>query len=294
MKFVVVAEEDGLRLDAVVAERCHCSRAEANRWIDDGQARLRGKKSRGGIRVSTGDSIEVTASSEKRPVAEIGPLSILREDAAFLALDKPAKMPTHPLRSGETGTLANRVLAKFPECGDASVDPREGGAAHRLDGETSGVILFARSRDVWTRLRDSFRNGEVAKEYLALVIGSPQQKTFEICAPLAHAGHRVRVRDDGAPAETHVEVLAQRGDFALVKASTSTGRMHQVRAHLAHVGHPLVGDEIYGGPASPLGHILHAHEIEFPHPITGARIRVVAPLPADRAQEIARTTGLSL
>ena len=279
-RFTAGAGEDGRRLDQVVAERCSCSRADASRFIDAGNVRYRGQRSRGGVRVESGAEIDIDVPDtlDKRPVAEPAPLEILLEDESVVAVNKPANMPTHPLRVGERGTLANAIAARFPECADASDDVREGGAAHRLDTDTSGVILFARSHEAWSALRGAFGSGQVNKEYLALVVGHPRAQVID--AALAHAGKRVRVRDDGQAATTTISVLEQGEEVALIRAITSTGRMHQVRAHLAHVGHPLVGDVLYGGPPAPTGHLLHAWKIDFPHPKTGKRLSVEARSPA--------------
>jgi 23S rRNA pseudouridine1911/1915/1917 synthase len=169
--------------------------------------------------------------------------------------------------------------------------------AHRLDTDTSGLVLAARRRAAWTALRRAFADGAVEKEYLALVAGAPPP-SGTIDAPLAHAGRRVRVageRDLAAlPASTRFEVLARGDGVALVRASSASGRMHQIRAHLAHLGHPLVGDALYGGPPpapGTRGHLLHAISASFPHPTRGARMTLFAPLPPDRAAALATLVG---
>jgi 23S rRNA pseudouridine1911/1915/1917 synthase len=216
-------------------------------------------------------------------------LALLYVDEAIVAMVKPPGMPTHPLRPGERGTLANALVARHPECAEVSDDPREGGVAHRLDRDTSGVVLAARSRVAWTSLRRAFADGAVAKEYLALVAGQPAAHG-RIDAPIVHVGKRARVarsRDlDAQPAATAYEVLAHGHDLSLLRATTSSGRMHQVRVHLMHLGHPIVGDALYGGPPpapGTHGHFLHASAITFPHPTTGKRLSLEAPLPPDRA-----------
>ena len=158
-------------------------------------------------------------------------------------------------------------------------------------------MLAARTRAAWQSLRRAFGDGAVAKEYLALVAGDPPP-SGAIDAPLVHAGRRVRVagdRDlDRLAAHTDFETLARGDGVALVRARSSSGRMHQIRVHLAHRGHPLVGDALYGGPppaAGTRGHFLHAAAIDFPHPSTGAPTRVEAPLPADRAAALVAMVG---
>jgi 23S rRNA pseudouridine1911/1915/1917 synthase len=213
---------------------------------------------------------------------------------------KPAGPATHPLRDGETGTLANAVAARYPECAAASASPREGGAAHRLDGGTSGLVVFARDRAAWDALRAAFHDGRVAKQYLALVIGEVS-RPGEIDAPIAHSGGRAVVhgdmdaatRHDALPASTSFVPEARYRGYTLLRVTAATGRMHQVRVHLAHLGTPVVGDTLYGfatADAPPVdGFFLHAAVLELPHP-DGGKARYEAPLPADRRAALAKLT----
>jgi 23S rRNA pseudouridine1911/1915/1917 synthase len=279
--------------------------------------RVDGRVGRKGLLLAAGAHVDVAApparGDELRPVAQPElALDVVFTDDAMVAVCKPAGMPTHPLRAGERGTAANAIVARWPECAGASDDPREGGVAHRLDVDTTGVLVAARSRDDWRALRRAFTGGRVDKVYLALVVGAPPERG-EVRAPLAHATARtVRAVDADAPplgaraAITRFEVLARSsgdalaqagvvlardGGVALVRATTSTGRMHQIRAHLAHAGWPLVGDERYGGPARSGGHVLHARSVTLPHPRSGKPVLIEAPLPADRAALIDALVG---
>jgi 23S rRNA pseudouridine1911/1915/1917 synthase len=229
---------------------------------------------------------------------------LLHEDRSFLVVDKPAGVHTAPLRPGESGTLLEAVIAAFPEVaqvpGMKSVEP---GLLHRLDRETSGIVVIARTAEAFTALRASFDDGRALKFYRAAcvpaegVAGAPGQllSVESRFAPLGRGGHMVRVVLDG---ETTAKVLRgaaaalYRTDAvvervgrgrALVSASLARGFRHQVRAHLAYAGFPIVGDPLYGAQA-PTGAearmYLHAYRIELPHPETGAEIVVEAPLPA--------------
>jgi 23S rRNA pseudouridine1911/1915/1917 synthase len=311
VRFTVSPADDRARLDQFLSRRAGCSRAEARRMIDAGEVRVDGRRAKKGLLLATGSQVELTAApptaEEKRPVPEPErALALLLVDDALVAMNKPAGIASHPLRVGERGTLANALVARYPECAGVADDPREGGVAHRLDVDTSGVLIAARTRADWLALRRAFSSGQVDKEYLALVVGNPPD-AGEIDAALAHAGARkVKAVDEWSdqslewlnqsarPAKTSYSVIARGADAALVRAVTSTGRMHQVRAHLAHAGHPLYGDALYGGPPAPgrtRGHLLHARRVTLSHPRSGERITVVAELPEDRAAAIEAFVG---
>lgn len=295
MRWTVAAHEGRQRLDQFVAEHAGCSRGEARRLIDEGHVRVGGRRGKKGTLLEAGLHVELDRAppteEERRPVPQPElPLAVLHADEAIVVVAKPAGQPTHPLRPGERGTLANALAGRHPECARASADPREGGVAHRLDTDTSGVLVAARTRAAWDALRRAFSSGQVDKEYWALVVGAPPERG-EVRAALAHAGPRkVKPVDEWADDEprareavTRYERVVRGQGASLVRAFTSTGRMHQVRAHMAHLGHPLVGDPLYGGPEAPGGHALHAARVTLPHPETGARLTFRAPWPPDRA-----------
>jgi 23S rRNA pseudouridine1911/1915/1917 synthase len=289
MKFEVGGDEAGERVDRWVARKLACSGAEAKRLVAEGRVRVDGKRVKKGQLLKAGSAVEIEASGDKRPQPQPElPLVTLLVDEALVAMVKPIGMPTHPLRPGETGTLANALVARFPECANASEDPREGGMAHRLDRDTSGVIVAARTVEDWRALRRSFSAGRVHKEYLALVTGDPPPKGV-VEMPLRQVGKLVKPIPDGElDARTEFERLAHAptpsDDRALLRVTAETGRMHQVRAHLAFIGHPLVGDALYGGPPQPGGHFLHAWRLRFPHPRDGRETVIKAALPAERAK----------
>jgi 23S rRNA pseudouridine1911/1915/1917 synthase len=301
-ELTVAAAEEGARLDHWLARALDCSRHEAQRLIAAGAVRVDGARATKGQRLAGGAVVRLAAEPPRgealRPVPQPElPLELIHVDNALVAMVKPIATPTHPLRAGEHGTLANALVARFPECAGVADDPREGGVAHRLDSDTSGIVLAARSRAAWLALRDAFARGAVEKEYLALVAGRPPS-TGEIDEPLVQAGRRARVAGEhdlaAQPARTRFELLADNGDVALVRARSTSGRMHQIRVHLAHLGHPLLGDALYGGPpAAPgtRGHFLHAAALTFPHPLTGMTMTLLAPLPADRAAALEMLVG---
>ena len=283
----------GARLDHFLRDALHLSRSRLLRIFQAGGVTVDGKPAKKGQPVLPGQrvalaSLPATVALEADPAM---PLRLLHEDEDLIAVDKPAGTPSHPLRPRERGTIANALVARFPECGQASKDPREGGLCHRLDIGTSGVLLAARSRPAWNGVRGSFARQEVDKRYWALVTG-PLPEKGEIDLPLRHrSGHPDRV-EPSAPgdaaaraARSSFQVLGRAGEYALVEVRIHTGVLHQVRAHLAALGCPVVGDPLYGGrDKTELGRFfLHAHSLELEHPSLGSSLRVVSPLPPDLA-----------
>jgi 23S rRNA pseudouridine1911/1915/1917 synthase len=294
---VVPPEASGQRADVFVAETFGLSRAGVKKLFEAGEVRIDGKVAAKGARVSPGQTVSVAA----RPalpalVPEPGaPLTLLRETQALLFLDKPSGVPAHPLEPGETGTLANALVARFPQVAEASEDPREGGLCHRLDIETSGVMVAAKTRAAWSSVRAAFGERSVDKRYWALVRG-PVPDEGEIDLPLRHGRRADRVEPavgggDGArEALSELRVLARHREAALVEVRIHTGVLHQVRAHLAAIGAPIVGDALYGGPADPglRRFFLHARRLSLRDPDGGEALTVESPLPPELAEALAR------
>lgn len=283
------AESAGRRLDVVVGEVLGLSRARVKSLFEAGAVRVDGRRPSKGDRLRGGARVEVELVEEARALVPEPALALelLYQDDWLLALDKPAGMPSHPLRPGETGTAANALVARFPEVAGAGEDVREGGLVHRLDIETSGVLLAARDRRTWEAVRALFRGRAVDKRYWALVSG-PIGDEGAIELPLRHKGEsRVEpALDAGEPgreALSEFRVLGRSGELALVEVKILTGVLHQVRAHLAAIGAPVVGDALYGGRALAglERFFLHARFLGLSHPETHAALQVESPLPAD-------------
>jgi len=291
-ELVIAADAVPERLDKLVARLFAVSRARAMEWIADGRVRvdgLRGPKAQM-VPANARVSVELPPPDAPAPQPEL-PIRVVHADAQVVVIDKPAGMPSHPLKPGELGTAANGLVARFPEL--AAVGPaREGGLVHRLDTDTSGLLLAARTEAAHAQLRAQFTARTVEKGYLALVSGE-LHAGGEIDLPLAHDPRdprRVRAASDpewaalhdARPALTRFTPLERRGGFTLLDVEIATGVLHQIRAHLAFIGHPLAGDLLYEGPALPaLGrHFLHAARLGFAHP-DGTRARFTSPLPAD-------------
>lgn len=289
----VVAEGEGGRADAVVAARFPgASRRRLVALFARGAVRVDGARAKKGTAVAPGQTVTVAGAppsdDDLRPVAAAGALPVLHEDAWLVAIAKPPGMPSHPLEVGETGTAANLLVARWPELRTVGDDPREAGLAHRLDAGTSGVLLACRDPDTWRATRQAFAGGAVRKRYLALVAGRAEPGASQ--APLAQRGRVSVVDPDGLPARTRWSVDRRFADATLLGCRAETGRMHQIRAHLAAAGHPLVGDALYGGPPDDevVAFFLHASSLELAHPHTGEPLRIEAPLPDDRARALDR------
>lgn len=296
------------RLDRAVADALGVGRAAVKRAFLQGRVRVNGRRARASDPAGPGMVVVLDLPGPAgAPVPDAGdPLRVLAGTDRWLVADKPAGVATHPLRDGERGTLANAVASEYPECAEASLEPREGGAVHRLDADTSGCVLFARDREAWTFLRGQLTARTMEKVYLALVSG--RVSAAGVCSvPLAQRGGRsvpVPERDPGErlpsrtgtprPAETRWVVGHAFARHTLLEVRIPTGAMHQIRAHMAFLGHPVVGDVDYGGAAAALPglerHFLHAWKLGFERP-EGGRVEVQSPLPSELAAALAALEG---
>jgi len=285
------AECAGARLDVFLAANVPgLSRHKAVGLIEAGKVLVDGRRVfLKGMMLSTGQRVEVWREDEAAPTSDDGcPLAILYEDDELVAVDKPAGRHSAPQRAGETGTVAQALLARYPQMAGVGFSPREPGLCHRLDYWTSGVLLAAKSQAMFDAVRAAFERHEVRKEYLALASGGPPER-FVVDAPIAHPARRAARVSVGAKhgrgaIEARTEfVVVQRGPaFTLLRAICQTGAMHQIRAHAAHAGFPLLGDEIYGGPPEPAGRFwLHAAVLGLAR--ADAPLLVECILPADFA-----------
>jgi 23S rRNA pseudouridine1911/1915/1917 synthase len=276
MRVAITDAQAGERLDAVLGEALG-SRSRAQRLIDAGRVTVDGAAQPKRHRVRAGAVVVVdeAAPVEAPPGDEDVPYAVAYEDDALLVVDKPAGVVVHPAPGHPTGTLAQAL---------GSV-----GLVHRLDRDTSGLLVVARSEDVLHALQQALQRRAITREYLALVEGRPPARAGTIDAPIGR-DRRVRTRhsietDTPRQAVTHFEIERALADYSLLRVRLETGRTHQIRVHLKAIGHPVAGDPEYG-TAGLLGlerQFLHAARLAFDHPVTGARIDVASPLPDDLA-----------
>jgi 23S rRNA pseudouridine1911/1915/1917 synthase len=291
VRVTVEAADEG-RVDKALARHFpDAGRRQLAELFETGDVRVRGKRAKKGDRVVAGDVIELVRSpvsgAALHPIADPDvTLDVLLERPDLVAVAKPAGIPSQPLRAGERGTVANGIAARWPECATLGDDPRDGGLVHRLDIGTSGVLVAARTEAAYRELRAAFGQGRVEKQYLAITDARPVSR--ECDAPLVQRGDHVRVdHTDGLAAYTQFVVERATSSHALVRCLAQTGRMHQVRAHLAHVGSPIAGDALYGGKpvADEAGFFLHAASLVLP--IGSDKLSLEAPVPARFAAALA-------
>ncbi len=277
----ILENEAGSRLDRVLCARLGLSRAEAKRLFSGGEVRRNGRRADKGDLVVTGDRIELgseLSDPRARPDPDV-PLRVLFEDPALVVVDKLAGMPSHPLRPGELGCLANGLVARYPEMAQTGYDLRQPGLVNRLDNDTSGLVLAARDAVVFGQLRAQLEQGEIQKTYLALVERSLEPQVIDLpLAPSSRHRARVEVSSLGRPARSEITRCWRHGALYLVEVESSKAYRHQVRVHLAALGAPIVGDSLYGGLAGRQ-HYLHASFLGFVHPATGVELRIRSELP---------------
>lgn len=294
--FEVPENAAGERADAILARLASVPRARANAALRAGEVTLGGRVARPSSRVAAGDVFRgrIHPAPAEDPRAEDVPLQIRYQDDRVLVVSKPAGMVTHPATGHASGTLVNALLGLGVPLGGA--DPGRPGIVHRLDKDTSGLLLVARDDDAHAALTAALKDRRVTRRYLALVRGAVAEDAGTVEAPVGRDPHhrrRMAVLAGGRPAVTHYEVAARSARTSLLSVTLETGRTHQIRVHLAHLKHPVVGDATYGGRSDlsrELGldrPFLHAVELAFPHPGDGHRVRVAEDLPPDLASVLA-------
>ncbi len=299
-KWAVGEDQSGTRLDHHLhAQLPEYSRSRLQDWIKSGLVLVNGAASKASYTLREGDKLEVEPAelAPLKAVAEDIALEILYEDEAVVAVNKPAGMIVHAGAGAHSGTLTNALVHRFGQLSKLGGELRPG-IVHRLDRYTSGVILVARNDAAHQGLAKQFSTRTVEKTYLALVHGRMQSDTGRITTPIARDPiHRTRMTTrvaTGRNAITTYKVLERFDKFTYVEAKIGTGRTHQIRVHLASIGHPVAGDKLYGAPVSAHGrYFLHAARIAFISPASDERVIVEAPLPVELSEWLVEISGVT-
>jgi 23S rRNA pseudouridine1911/1915/1917 synthase len=287
-QYSFIADTPGIRLDKFLGEKCpELSRTHAQKLIAEGLVTVNGKIEKGSLKLNAGDKVDLTIPPEAPAhlTPESIPLKIIYEDNDLMVIDKPAGLAVHPAPGHPEHTLANAVVGHMPELAEEDEDNLRPGIVHRLDMDTSGLILVAKNRVAQANLSDQFKSRVVSKYYQALVQGKLKPETGIIEANIGRDPRnrqRMAVVTGGREARTEYRVIKYIGNYTLLEIKPETGRTHQIRVHLAAIGFPVVGDTTYGVPSPHIARqFLHAGKIKFKLPSTGEYVEFQSPLPPD-------------
>ena len=287
-----IGDGEASRLDTRIAARLGLSRTQAATLIATGQVHVAGRREKASYRPVTGDLVEVVVPppAPRTIEGEAIPLTVVHEDEWLVVVDKPAGMVVHPAPGNWSGTLVNALLGRGGPWSEAGGAERPG-LVHRLDKDTSGLLLIAKDDRTHRLLSAALAERHIARRYAAVIWGHLDQPALTVDRPIARDPRdrqRMAIVRDGKPARTTFTRLARFDAGDLLRARLHTGRTHQIRVHLASIGHPVLGDDTYGGGGarrlvglSAHRHFLHAAWLRFRHPATGADMDLRAPLPAD-------------
>jgi 23S rRNA pseudouridine1911/1915/1917 synthase len=282
------------RLDAVLTRLAGLTRADVQRAIASGLVTVDGVIRPKSFALAGGETLEMRIEAEGPLQPEGPPVPIRFEDAHLLVIAKPPGLVTHPTERRRSGTLVNRLLGMGVPLSSAG-GPLRPGIVHRLDAGTSGLMLVAKTDETHAALVAMFRRHAVERRYLALVRGRVEHDAFAVNAALGrHAAKVILDATGGRQAETRFEVRERTGSATLLVAVPRTGRTHQIRVHLSSIGHPILGDRVYGGAGDDARRLgltrpfLHSWRIAFDHPVTGERVEREEPLPDDLASALRR------
>ena len=286
--YIVKQEEQGKRLDTYVSnENNELTRTAAQRLIEQGKILVNGKKQKVAYKVVEGDTVTVE-KSEARPIelkAQEIPIDIIYEDKDIIVVNKPKGMVVHPANGNPDGTLVNAIMAICKDSLSGIGGEIRPGIVHRLDKDTTGLLIVAKNDKAHVNMSEQIKNHEVKKTYIALVRGIVKENEATIDMPIGRNRSdrkKMAVDKNGRNAITHIKVLKRYDKYTLLEINIETGRTHQIRVHLSHIGYPIIGDYTYSNGKNEFGVIgqcLHAKCLEFKHPVTGKKMKLEAPLP---------------
>ena len=286
--YIVKQEEQGKRLDAYVSNQNNeLTRTAVQRLIEQEKILVNGKKQKVAYKVTEGDTItieETEAKTIELKAQEI-PIDIIYEDNDIIVVNKPKGMVVHPANGNPDGTLVNAIMAICKDSLSGIGGEIRPGIVHRLDKDTSGLLIVAKNDKAHVNMSEQIKNHEVKKTYIALVRGIVKENEATIDMPIGRSRSdrkKMAVDKNGRNAVTHIKVLKRYDKYTLLEINIETGRTHQIRVHLSHIGYPIIGDYTYSNGKNEFGVVgqcLHAKSLEFKHPITGKKMKLEATLP---------------
>ena len=286
-KELIVENEESKRIDAYISENTEYSRTAVQRLIEEEKITVHGKKEKASYKVQNGDIIEI----EEEPAREIKlkaqdiPVEILYEDDDIIVVNKPKGMVVHPANGNPDGTLVNAIMSICKDSLSGIGGEIRPGIVHRLDKNTSGAIIIAKNDKAHINLSEQLKKHEIKKTYIDLVREVVKENNATINMPIGRSKKdrkKMDVDKNGKEAITHFKVLKRYKDCTLLEINIETGRTHQIRVHLSHIGYPIIGDEVYSNGKNKWnieGQCLHAKSLDFKHPITGKNMHIEAPIP---------------
>lgn len=277
----------GKRIDTFLAGKTEYSRTNIQRLIEENKIQVNSKRIKTSYKIQKNDIITIKKEHPKEISLEAQeiPIDVLYEDRDIIVVNKPKGMVVHPANGNPDGTLVNAVMAICKDSLSGIGGEIRPGIVHRLDKDTSGVIVIAKNDKAHINLSEQIKNHEVEKTYIALVKGFVKENQATIDMPISRSTKdrkKMAVNKDGKNAVTHFKVIERFNNFTLLEVKIETGRTHQIRVHLSQIGYPIVGDEVYSNGRNPWGihgQCLHAKSLKFKHPISGKQMLVEAPLP---------------
>lgn len=284
----IVVDTDNMRLDAYISKKNeNISRTNIQRLIENGNILVNGEKRKISYKVQIGDniSINIPKPKESKIKAEEIPLEIIYEDKDIIVVNKPKGMIVHPANGNLEGTLVNAIMSICKNSLSGIGGEIRPGIVHRLDKDTSGLLIVAKNDLAHINMSNQIKNRQVKKIYIALVRGNIDEEEATINMPIGRSTKdrkKMAVRKDGKEAITHFKVLKRYSEYTLLEVKIDTGRTHQIRVHLSEIGHPVVGDMVYSNGKNEFGiqgQMLHAKSLDFKHPITNKQMHLEAELP---------------
>lgn len=288
MEYKYIVEKAGERLDKFLSNaNTELSRAMVQKLIENNNVTVNDNFEKASYKVAKGDAVKVIVEEPKETElqAQELPLNIVYEDNDIIVINKEKGMVVHPGNGNLDGTLANAVLAKCKNTLSGIGGEIRPGIVHRLDKDTSGLIIVAKNDKAHITLSEALKNHEIKKTYLALVRGNVKENEATIDMPIGRSDNvrtKMAIKKNGKNAVTHFKVLKRYGDYTLLEVKIETGRTHQIRVHIAEIGYPVVGDEVYSNGKNPFnvkGQMLHAWKLEFTHPTKHNEMKLEAELP---------------